>query len=380
MAKSQPKKYITNVKLYDNDLTGGTLRQTYSRTIVENAPIFPKPLEYKDIDAAFFEFVKNDLSLQINGLEVPTFTLYSNQRFTEYSQNWKHTDEEGNLLMNFKTVSREKNPKPGGNQGGLWNIPGEKRQTLLIRDVLEKNGNESYEIYSMKQPYCVDLIYRVGIITDMFENLNTFNQIINDKFKSRQYYIRPNGHFIPLTLEEISDNSETNLENRKFYSQSATIKAMAYIISQNDFKIEKRPKKVDLFMKGDSKRRKPQIDFEEYMLDNVKHPIIELTIDMQPYHTKTEFEIDTDFVVEEVELVNLRNIRLSVNDTPYYMDKGFKLKNGDYIKIICNQIDVNEKSQILLKGYNPSKEYIEGYLPNDVCDESVSEDEYITVE
>ena len=145
-------------------------------------------------------------------------------------------------------------------------------------------------------------------------------------------------------------------------------------------KIEKRPKKIDLFMRGDNKKRKPQIDIEEYMMDNVAHPIIELTIDMQPYNTKTEFDIDTDFTVEDIELVNLRNIRLSVNDIPYYIDKGFKLKNGDHIKIICNQIDVNEKSQILLKGFNPTKEYIEGYLPNDVCDEQEYEDENIIVE
>lgn len=70
-----------------------------------------------------------------------------------------------------------------------------KRHTLLIRDVLEDNGEEVYEIYSMGQPFAVNLTYRISIITDLFENINAFNQKINDLFKARQCYIRPNGHF-----------------------------------------------------------------------------------------------------------------------------------------------------------------------------------------
>ena len=132
MRASQPRKYLTTVKLTDSEY-GLPLRKSYAKTILKDAPVFPKPLEYKDIDKCFFEFVDKELNLVIEGQSLPTFTLYSNQRFSEYSQSWQHTDEEGNLLMNFKTVNRENNPKPGNNQGGLWNIPGEQRYTLLMR-------------------------------------------------------------------------------------------------------------------------------------------------------------------------------------------------------------------------------------------------------
>ncbi len=375
---SQPKKYIQTVKLKDTEY-GYPRRKSYGKTILNKETVFPKPLEYEDIDNEFFKFVSDELKMSINGKNIPTFTLYSNQRFSEYSQSWSHVDDDGNLLMNFKTVNRENNPKPGENQGGLWNIPGDQRYTLLIRDVLEDNGEESYEIYSMSQPYCVDLTYRISIITDIYENINYFNELINSKFKSRQCYIRPNGHFIPMVLEEINDNTEYTVSERKFYNQTVIIKAMAYIIKEEDFKVEKKPKRIKLFMQGDTKRPKPEINIDEYFKDKVGYKSIELTIDLKEYHNKVEFVIDTDFVIEKTELYNLRNIRLSVNDMPYYIDKGFKVKENDSIKIIVNHIDPSINSQIKFIGYNPNKTFINGEIPIDVKDE-VDKYEDITIE
>ena len=369
MSKFQPKKTITKVKLTDDTVYGKDRHRSYPKTILQDAPIFPKPLEYEDIDNAMFNFVDEYIPMVIKGKSTPTFTLYSNQRFSEYSQSWEHTDEDGNLLMNFKTISRENNPKPGENQGGYWNIPGNKRHTLLIRDVLEDNGEEAYEIYSMGQPFAVDLIYRISIITDLFENINAFNQKINDLFKARQCYIRPNGHFLPVTLEDINDNTEYTISERKFYNQTVTVKVMAYIISEDDFKIEKKPKRIKLFMQGDVRRPKPEINIDEFFNDKIGHTEIELTIDFQAFHTKTNFDIDTDFVVERTELYNIRNYRLSVNDTPYYTDKGFALKNGDNIKIFINHLDPNEMAQLKFIGYNPNSQYVKDELPLKVSDD-----------
>ena len=369
MSKFQPKKTITKVKLTDDTVYGKDRHRSYPKTILQDAPIFPKPLEYEDIDNAMFNFVDEYIPMVIKGKSTPTFTLYSNQRFSEYSQSWEHTDEDGNLLMNFKTISRENNPKPGENQGGYWNIPGNKRHTLLIRDVLEDNGEEAYEIYSMGQPFAVDLTYRISIITDLFENINAFNQKINGLFKARQCYIRPNGHFLPVILEDINDNTEYTISERKFYNQTVTVKVMAYIISEDDFKIEKKPKRIKLFMQGDVRRPKPEINIDEFFNDKIGHTEIELTIDFQAFHTKTNFDIDTDFIVERTELYNVRNYRLSVNDTPYYTDKGFTLKNGDNIKIFINHLDPNEMAQLKFIGYNPNSQYVKDELPLKVSDD-----------
>ena len=261
MAFKQPKKYIQPIKYVDKPF-GNEVRKSYQKTILENAPIFPKPLEYEDIDNAFFEFVKNNIEISVNGEIVPTFTLYSSQRFSEYSQTWNHCDEDGNLLMNFKTVNRDSNPNFGNNQGGLWNIPGNRKYVILQRTILDDNGTESYETYSMKQPYTVDLSYRINFVTNVFENLNDFNQKINYLFKARQCYIRPNGHYIPMVIDEINDESVYSIEDRKFYVQSISIKVMAYIIHETDFEIEKKPKRIFVAAEGDTVK-KPKISIDE---------------------------------------------------------------------------------------------------------------------
>ena len=80
MRGTQPKRNLTFVNLKKKETNGNIIRKSYAQDIVHKAPIFPKPLEYADIDNAFREFVENDLGLTVNGKDVPTFTLYSNPR------------------------------------------------------------------------------------------------------------------------------------------------------------------------------------------------------------------------------------------------------------------------------------------------------------
>lgn len=370
-----PKKYITPIK-YKEKAYGRERRENYAKEIMRDEPYFPKPLEYEDIDKAVLEFVDKEIDIEFNGQKVPTFTWYSNQRFNEYSQSWRHTDENGNLLLNFKTVSRDNNPEPGDNQGGLWNIPGDRYYTLRIRNVLDDNGIEHYEIYSMKQPFSVDLMYRIAFITDKFSMLNIFNQKINKLFRARQYYIRPNGHFIPMVIDSINDESTYSVDERKFFLQSFVIKVMAYIINKDDFKVEKKPRRVMLFGEGDINKSKPKVDITEYD-DVYENKHLELSIDFEAYHDKVEFAIDTDMVIENIEKVNIRKIRLSVNNTPYYIDKGFKVKNGDNIKIRIKHFDDNDKSSLKFIGYDPNVVYNKTDVPENVSDEPVKSEEII---
>lgn len=363
----QPKKYIQPVR-YSDISFGNEVRKSYQKTILDKSPIIPKPLEYEDIDNAFFDFVKDTVDITIDGKRVPTFTLYSSQRFSEYSQTWNHSDDDNNLLMNFKTVSRENNPSFGDNQGGLWNIPGDRKYTLLQRTVLDDNGTESYEVYTMKQPYSIDLSYRVNFVTNIFENLNLFNQKINELFKARQCYIRPNGHYIPMVIDEINDESVYSIEDRKFYVQSVSIKVMAYIIHEDDFQVERFPKRIILMTEGE-KSKKPKISIEEYETDNFEYTKMDMTVDFDKGIDKATFISDTDFVIEDIKSENVRNLRIFVNGTMIYHQNGFKIKNGDEVKIKLFIVDIFEKSVVYLHGYNPNKIYEDNETPEKVYDE-----------
>lgn len=368
MRGTQPKRNLTFVKLTKEETNGNIIRKSYAQDIVHKAPIFPKPLEYADIDAAFKEFVENELGLTVNDKDVPTFTLFSNQRFSEYSQTWEHSDEEGNLILNFKTINRTTNPQGGENQGSLWNIPGNRFYTVLQRSVLEDNGTESIEVYSMKQPYAVTLEYRVSFITDLFENLSIFSEMVNDLFKSRQFYIRPNNHWIPLILESVNDESKYSVSDYRFYVQTVTIKAVGYIIHEDDIKVEKFPKRIHLGLVGEKKKSKVAIDIEEGE-DELSNQTINLSLNFEEWHDKAEFVIDTDMDIQEIEKTNVRTMRIFVNDTPIYYDKGFKVKEGDKIRIRISQFDVKDKASLVFRGINPNYTYIKDYVPENVSEE-----------
>lgn len=351
MRSRQPKKSFLPIKFKDA-LTGDERRASYAETILLKEKHFPKPLEYEDIDSEFAKFVDASINMaDTNGKRIPTYTLYSNQRFSEYSQTWEHTDEQGNLLMNFKTVNRDNNPSMGTHQGNYWNIPGERYYTLLREDVLDDNGNENVILYSMKQPYTVDLTYRINFITNTFSMLNVFNSKINDLFKARQCYIRPNGHYIPMILDTISDETSYTIEDRKFFVQSVNIKVMAYIIHKEDFKTTKYSKQPRLFALGARSNKRPTINIEEY--EDIRKKHIDIVIDFKEYDSKVEFVTDTDINVLCVETQNIRNIRIFVNDIPYYTEKGFKLRSGDTVRIKIRIIDEQKPCRVIFRGEDP---------------------------
>ena len=369
--RRQPKKNITKVNRTQK-IYGNTVRKSYQKTILEKAPVFPKPLEYDDIDKAVFDFVDKEIDIVIDGALIPTYTLYSNQRFSEYTQMWEHSDEFGNLYLNFKTVNRDKNPSFGKNQGELWNIPGQRKYTLLQREVLEDNGTESYEIYTMKQPYAVDLSYTITFVTTTVDYLNQFNQKINKLFAARQYYIRPNGHFIPMVIDEISDETAYSISDRKFYVQSVTINLMAYIIENNDFEVKKYPKRTNLSLNGNQyQKNKPCVEIEE--IDNpIKNKTLSVNIKFPTYHNKIEFEFDTDMNVEKVYTENVRSIRIMVNDILYYTEKGFKLHNEDSVRIQINPIEEEQEGFVQFIGYDPNEFYNSNVTPEKVYDEKIT--------
>ena len=372
--RTQPKKNLTIPNKY-REKHGNMIRLGYQNRILDKTPVFPKPLEYDDIDKAVFDFVDKNIDIVIDGKLVPTYTLYSNQRFSEYSQMWEHSDENGNLYLNFKTLNRDKNPSFGDNQGKLWNIPGERKYTLLQREVLDDNGTESYEIYTMKQPYTVDLKYTINFVTTTFEDLNKFNQKINDLFKSRQCYIRPNGHYIPMLLEDISDETSYSISDRKFFVQSANIKVMAYIIQSDNFEVKKYPKRINQMLEGDVfKKNEACVEIEE--IDNpMKNKTLNINIKIEPFNTKVKFTFDTEMIVENIITDNVRNMRIMVNDTLYYIDKSFKLHNNDNVLIKINPIEYEKETKIQLVGYEKDSFYNSENIPEKVFEEEITNED-----
>ena len=171
-----------------------------------------------------------------------------------------------------------------------------------------------------------------------------------------------------MVIDEINDESTYSIEDRKFYVQSVSIKVMAYIIHEDDFQVERYPKRILLMTEGE-KSKKPKISIEEYETDDFEYTNIDMTIDFKNGIDKATFVSDTDFVVEDIKTENVRNLRIFVNGTMIYYKNGFRIKNEDEVKIKLFIVDILKKSVVYLHGYNPNKIYESSEVPEKVYDE-----------
>lgn len=348
-------------RIYKNRLTlrkqavGNELRANIANRILKDSTPLPKTLLYSDIDEEFKNWVDKSLSISFEGKELPTISLFSNQRFSEYMQTWQNVDDKKNVILNFKTITRENNPKAGTIVGNIKNIPGEHSVLMKTVEAYDKNNRKYYIDYRLKQPLTVDLLYTITLVTNKYELLNEFNLIVNDKFKSITCYIQPNGHYIPMKLNDISDESEYSIDNRQYYSQSYNITVMAYIIKEDDYIVVERPEMKFVGFEGE---RKTYADIEELppciydeMPEYIYSPL-RLIICFESCKDSYKFRIDTDFQLKNVEYDNVRSFKIYVNDKEKEIDENLKIINGDevYVKKVI-KYNAFKDSKIILNGF-----------------------------
>ena len=362
---------------YDNQPDPKELRLNFDKEELKDGSPFPNPLTYEDIDREFKKWVEESLEISYEGQKLPTMTLFSNQRFSEYMQSWKFTDENQNPILNFKAISRENNPKSGTINGESKNIPGEHTWLMKRLVATDKNNREYYIEYRMKQPFAVDLIYKVSVFTNKFELLNEFNTIVNDRFKAITAYIRPNGHYISMKLNDISDDSEYSINDRQYYSQSYSITVRAYIITEDSFIVHEVPRLAFIGFDLEGEGSYANIDVGGRHEPADTHTILTETdecIDDKPYHyrdgsiniridpcdSNLTFTLDVDFLMKANMSFskNARYYKIKVNgDTVAETVEGELLEdiefhNGDEIKI-CKVIKKREArpAEIVLNGF-----------------------------
>ena len=205
--------------------------------IKKDGNYLPKSLLHADVDKGFLDFVKNDLKTNINGKTIPMVDiLITTQNWSQFVDTWDIQNLDKNVEPPFITVVRIPEVKYGTNPSTVYNIP--NRKQYFYAQVPTWDGQRNgMDIYKIPQPVPVDIQYQVKIVCNRMRELNEFNKIILEKFASRQAYTNIKGHYIPMINTNISDESVTELEKRKFYVQSYDITMMGFLIDENEFEV-----------------------------------------------------------------------------------------------------------------------------------------------
>ena len=353
------KNYKNILPLKDKSF-GVERRQNLTKEELSNSSPLPNTITYEDIDKEFKKWVEEEIIIISDGERIPTYSLFSNQRFSEYLQTWEHVDEKKNPILNFKTITRESNPQQGTINGESKNIPGERTYLMKRVEARDKNDRKYYIEYRMKQPLAVDFLYTVSIMTNNYRLINEFNRIIQDKFKSITSYIRVNGHYVSMNLENISDESNYNIDDKQFYSQSCNILIKSYIITEDDFIVKEVPSFKLMSFEGEE-RKKSYVEIEELPCQEPQNPyyykLLELIISLSSCDEKIKFNIDTNFTVQKIEIENCRSFNFRINDNLIELEEGILIPENAEVKI-SKVRRFNLEKIVVFKIYGVEKDFV----------------------
>jgi len=307
--------------------------------INQDGTFLPKSILHADLDKGFLDFVKDDLKLVVDGKKVPMVDiLITTQNWSQFTETWNFQNIDKNAEPPFLTVVRTPEVKFGTNPAILYNIP--NRKLYFYAQVPTWDGQrQGFDIYRIPQPVPVDITYSVKIICNRMRELNRFNKIVIEKFASRQAYTVVKGHYIPIVMGDISDESVMDIEKRKFYIQSYSFTLLGFLIDEDEFEVSPAINRVLQVVEVDERTTKRQKSN-----DVEKNTLLDVIFITGNTIVNQVFNYTTDLIVQDTRNIDSYDVYLNDN---YYGSNLNKL-----------QINTNDVLKLEVVKTNPSLESI----------------------
>jgi hypothetical protein len=309
----------------------------------------PNGIDFADLDNGFVDWVKKDLNVVIEGELVPVSFLTA-QRWSEFTRTWQNSDKYKNIKIPFVSVVRKPDVQPGTNPQD-FNIP-LKDYRIPVSIVPKWDGNKKgADVYLIPQPVGVDLTYTVRFFTYRMNELNVLNQKVLTTFASAQSYVNIKGHYFPIMLESIGDESTVDdLEGKRYYVQTYELRMMAYTLEEDKFEIKPGLERAILSYEVESKRPKVVTKFikDESRNDKTINLIIQF---LAGSPTTVTFAADSLANFTSIDSDNISNITIYVNNIPVTLP--FFLNMDDVVGISIVRANSGQMSEIILRGTVP---------------------------
>jgi hypothetical protein len=231
-------KRKNNISIYhEKELTNR--RQELLDNITKSDTFLPDSILHEDLDKGMLEYVQKEFKIVSDGKTIPVIErILTIQRWGEFSNNWEFSDDDGNVKLPFIVTIRKPDVQPGTNPSVQRTVP--DRHQFYYASVPTWNGTQmGADIYKIPQPVPVDISYDVTIICNKLRDLNRFNKIVLQRFSSRQDYTMVKGHYIPIVLDKIEDNTPMDtLDGRRFYIQNYSFTMLGFLIDSDEFEVK----------------------------------------------------------------------------------------------------------------------------------------------
>jgi hypothetical protein len=317
-----PSNYKKNISILPKKF-GPEQREELLNQIMDNGTYLPRGVMAEDLDSSFIEFIKKDLEIIIDGEKIPVIFL-TLQRWMEFSRTWEFTDKHKDIKIPFITIVRKPDIQPGTDQQGLWNTA--TRLTYNYFQVPTFDGiRKGVDVYKIPQPTAIDLSYEVRIFCNKMRDLNKMQVKVHQAFRSRQFYISPNGHPMPIVLDSIGDESPiSDFENRRFYVQLFDMRLQGYILDSDEFQIIPAKNRSLLTYEINNKISKPIIRIKaEKDTSLITYNLIFKPLSDTVFTTTATFDMKFTTLVG---LINITSLIITVNNnivtTPFIVSIG----------------------------------------------------------
>ena len=341
-----PKKIKKDIPLTESKTLLPRRRELVDK-INKDGTFLPKSLLHADLDGGFLEFVKNELKTVIDGKIIPTIDiLVTTQNWSQFTETWNLQNLDKNVEPPFITTVRVPEVKFGSNPAVLYNIPN-RRQYFYAQVPTWDGQRNGMDIYKIPQPVPVDISYTVKIVCNRMREINEFNKNVIEKFASKQAYQVIKGHYIPIVMGNISDESVMDLEKRKFYIQSYEFTLLGFLIDENEFEVSPAVSRVLQVVEFDTNTTKKRVKKDI----NIGGNEIDVLFVVGNNVNSQIFDYTTNIIIATP--INVTSFDVYINNDYYGSDlTEIQINTNDKLKFVIVKTDDTIESIIKLFG-NP---------------------------
>lgn len=341
-----PKK-IKNYLPLTPEKVGRERRQQMLDDVTDHGTFLPKGVLHADLDKGMLEFVKDTLQLVVDEKTVPTINkIITNQNWSQFVESWNFQDLDNNVTLPFIATVRMPEVKYGTFQGGAANIPN-RRQFFYYTVPTWDGQRKGATVYKIPQPIPVDITFNVKLFCNRMRELNDFNKIVMQTFTSKQAYTQIKGHYIPITLESVGDESAKDLEKRKYYIANYTFIMKGLLIDEEEFQISPAISRQVTMFEVDTKTRGRYVKPQPPRPNNFD---LNLTFVNGVTQLSEVYRYTVDLKVGEIDNVSSYSVYLNGN---YVGDDltTIQITDGDTFLITITKIDNTQPATIYTNAY-----------------------------
>jgi hypothetical protein len=318
-------------------------REELLEKINKDGTYLPKSILHADLDGGFLDFVKNDLKTVVDGKVIPMIDiLITTQNWSQFTESWNFQNIDRNVEPPFITVVRVPEVKFGTNPALLYNIPN-RRQYFYAQVPTWDGQRHGADVYKIPQPVPIDISFQVKIVCNRMRELNQFNKNVIEMFASRQAYSVIKGHYIPIVMGNISDESVMDIGKRKYYVQSYEFTMLGFLIDENEFEVSPAVSRILQVVEFETTTRLKE---KKIIIDNKRVEMDILFVVGNDTITEV-FEYTTDATLSGVENVDTYDVY--INNDFYGSDiEEIQINTNDVVRIVVTKQDVNQESKIKL--------------------------------